>query len=260
MQPAPIVTPKATPSSNQNQNKAINPTSTMPNSTSKLTSYPSLSAFTVPYKTYISNLTASLPPGILLPYTHIATGVLVFHHSLPVSDPNASPRILLLQRAPHDSFPLHWEVPGGAVDDDDESILAACARELREETGLRAVRVEGVVDAGGRVFFTRSGRRVGKFEFVVSVEGAGGQMPPEVSLDPKEHVDFVWVTERECADGKTTKGDEEVKMVFTNEAQREIVLEGFRLLTGLGTGTATEEESSSATHQGRGENPKRHCE
>ncbi|KAI8948254.1 NUDIX hydrolase domain-like protein [Xylaria longipes] len=49
-------------------------------------------------------------------------------------------RLLLVQRAPTDSYPLRWEVPGGAIDAEDESILHGLARELWEETGLRARR------------------------------------------------------------------------------------------------------------------------
>lgn len=52
-------------------------------------------------------------------------------------------RLLVVQRAPHDSCPLRWEIPGGAVDAEDESLLHGLARELWEETGLRARGVTG---------------------------------------------------------------------------------------------------------------------
>ena len=76
-------------------------------------------------------------------------------------------------------MPLLWEVPGGACDFEDESLLHAVARELCEESGLRARRVEALVlvdgpgsgsasgpgSGGGSgsglgdVFFTRRGKR-----------------------------------------------------------------------------------------------------
>ncbi|EXJ61895.1 hypothetical protein A1O7_02326 [Cladophialophora yegresii CBS 114405] len=165
----------------------------------------------------------------------------------PQPSPSPSPRILLLRRSPHDSMPLRWEPPGGACDTDDSSILHACARELWEESGLVATSILGLIRTGGRVFWTRSGKTVCKFEFVVevgvdhgdvNVDGVGGAasappplwQPPHVRLDPNEHVDFVWATEEDCVAGRMRKGDQDVELVFTNEAQRRIILGGFRLV------------------------------
>lgn len=61
-------------------------------------------------------------------------------------------RLLLLQRAPADTLPLKWELPGGSVDvdedgDGDASLVHGAVRELGEETGLvggRVVREVGV--------------------------------------------------------------------------------------------------------------------
>ncbi|KAL7815627.1 NUDIX hydrolase domain-like protein [Trichoderma gracile] len=60
-------------------------------------------------------------------------------------------RVLLVQRAAHDSMPNLWETPGGAVDEGDASVLAGCAREVLEEVGLVARRMgwdEGVLLVG----------------------------------------------------------------------------------------------------------------
>lgn len=52
------------------------------------------------------------------------------------------PRLLLVQRAPTDTLPLKWEVPGGSVDIGlDVSLIYGAVRELWEETGLVARRV-----------------------------------------------------------------------------------------------------------------------
>ncbi len=85
----------------------------------------------------------------------------------PEPEPELEARILLLQRAPTDSMPLRWEIPGGACDLEDESLLHAAARELREEAGLRARTAAALVvvrdrdgrDRGGDVFFSSRGQR-----------------------------------------------------------------------------------------------------
>ncbi len=59
--------------------------------------------------------------------THLVTSALITCNS----------RVLLIQRAAHDGFPLKWECPGGCVDISDTTILNALSREVGEETGAR---------------------------------------------------------------------------------------------------------------------------
>ncbi|KAF4980138.1 hypothetical protein FDECE_17941 [Fusarium decemcellulare] len=145
----------------------------------------------------------------------LATGALVF---------DAQDRILLLQRAPDDSMPNKWEVPGGACDDEDPSVLYGCARELWEEAGLELRHIRQVIPDGlngrpGAVFTNRTGKRFFcKFSFIVDVDQ--GQ---EVKLDPKEHQDFVWATEEEVRNEAI--GDR--KIPLTNSLMTNLVTMAF---------------------------------
>lgn len=154
----------------------------------------------------------------------LATGALVF---------DSSNRILLLQRAPDDSMPNKWEIPGGACDDEDPSVLYGCARELWEEAGLEARHIQAVMpdNEGGKpgsVFTNRTGKRFYcKFSFEVEVGEA------EVKLDSKEHQDYCWATE----------ADVELQMIgtksvpLTGPMMLRTVRNGFRMrrerLTGM---------------------------
>ncbi|KAI3392683.1 hypothetical protein diail_5323 [Diaporthe ilicicola] len=138
--------------------------------------------------------------------TDIIGSAAVFYHPQPHS--KHQPRLLLIQRSPHDFFPLKWELPGGSVDrgtDGDSSLVAGAVRELREETGLEAVRVvRWVADRefpeGDEV---RTWRQV-IFEVEIGGEGEEeeGMGGLKVRLDPEEHVDYRWVTAEEVREGR----------------------------------------------------------
>ena len=146
--------------------------------------------------------------------------------------PNSATKVLLLQRAAHDSMPLHWEIPGGAVDEEDESILHGLAREIWEESGLLVTRVVRVVGAG-QTFTSSKGKRVIKYSFEVEVERPAGGDLPRVTIDPEEHADYAWVSEEECrghrldASGAGIGGT--AALNFTSPDQEQVILEGFRL-------------------------------
>ncbi|KAK3386221.1 hypothetical protein B0T20DRAFT_494003 [Sordaria brevicollis] len=175
----------------------------------------------------------------------LAGGALIFS----TSSPDSIDRILLLQRAPHDSMPLRWEIPGGAIDPDDETFLHGVAREMWEEAGLMPKRMVCQVgsDEKPQVFLTRSGKVVLKVSVEVEVDEASGTKEqedgevegkwkglPKVVIDPNEHVRFVWATEEECRAGvmviEIDGGErEELKLTFTTRDQRETILEGFEI-------------------------------
>jgi 8-oxo-dGTP pyrophosphatase MutT (NUDIX family) len=170
--------------------------------------HPSCSPFTVSSDQCIAN-----HPGA--EYKYLATGALVF------DDSNSStPRILLIQRCASDSMPGRWEIPGGGVDDDDESILHAVARELWEEAALTAVSI-GPLVGSPHFFESRSGKRVCKFNFFVETKSTVRTV--DVKLNPEEHQRFVWASEEEARARKV--GDLEIE--FTTTGLEATVLEAF---------------------------------
>ncbi|KUI65029.1 MutT-like protein [Cytospora mali] len=176
---------------------------------------PLLFPFNVSKEDYLSKLNEDAATKL----DHLATGAIVFssHHT------DQQDRILLVQRASHDSMPNRWEIPGGAVDDG-ETILNGLAREVWEESGLKVKNMEAAVWEG-QMFRTTRGKRVCKFTFVVEAENSG-----EVKLDPNEHQDHVWATEEECRAKRVVRSEEgkgATKLVFTTAPQEAAILKAF---------------------------------
>ncbi|MFI6507224.1 NUDIX domain-containing protein [Streptosporangium sp. NPDC050855] len=82
---------------------------------------------------------------------------------------NPRGEVFLQRRAPHVRlFPGCWDIVGGHVEEG-ETLCAALAREIEEETGWRLVRVDGMVDVfdwdGG------DGERRREIDVLATVEG-----------------------------------------------------------------------------------------
>ncbi|KID87404.1 NUDIX domain protein [Metarhizium guizhouense ARSEF 977] len=170
----------------------------------------------------------------------------------------AAAQTLLLRRAPSDSYPLRWEVPGGSTSDrKDGSVLDGVRRELREETGLGARRMlytvgmleeappmptptdlgaekeEARNDEGDEArtvsfweFDQRHGMvRWGKVTVVVDVDEDLGD-GSVVRLDEREHDRWAWATRAEVEAGRWADGEE---IGFVTEGSWKSILEGFRL-------------------------------
>ena len=143
---------------------------------------------------------------------------------------NSAGKVLLIQRAATDSMPNRWELPGGAVDDDDATILHGAARELVEESGLMAKRFTHLVAEGqgqhfdqGQTFPNSTKTKIWcRFTFHVEVENCD-----QVKLDPNEHQDFAWVSEDEVRDGQVDTRD----LQITREAVTALILKAFRSRT-----------------------------
>jgi 8-oxo-dGTP pyrophosphatase MutT (NUDIX family) len=160
---------------------------------------PSLTPYNTPLASY---LTAN--PGL----TNLVVSAIIIHDN----------RALLVQRAPHDGFPLKWECPGGCVDMTDPSILHAVCREAYEETGLGVGHVVDVVDT--LEFDGSKETKWRKLTFLVALgaDGEGGM--PSVCLNDEEHVDAVWAAEEEVLTGRAGGRD----IVFAYDAQRQTLL------------------------------------
>ncbi|PFH60318.1 hypothetical protein XA68_11129 [Ophiocordyceps unilateralis] len=177
----------------------------------------SLTEFTVPAQTWLSQHAPRLQQRHIS-LAGLAVSTFVF---------NPAGHVLLLQRASHDSMPDRWEPPGGAVDNQDASVLHAAARELWEESGLMVTRFRGLVDHGQEfhVFYNRNRTRcICRFAFLVDVD-----LCDVVRLDPQEHQAFAWATEHHVR-SQTLDGH---RFPITTPDMRALILESFHLRRAL---------------------------
>jgi 8-oxo-dGTP pyrophosphatase MutT (NUDIX family) len=182
---------------------------TQPSTPLLFTYSPSLTPFAITVEEYLTQHPE---------YDGLAGGAMVF---------DSEDRLLIVQRAAHDSMPNLWEIPGGACDSTDENILHGIAREVFEETGLRVKELRHLVGPGdGHVVFKtgRKGLIICKFTFEVEVEST-----EVVTLDPNEHQNYLWVTEENCREYQVDREGNVVRFQFTTAAQQATVLDGFRL-------------------------------
>lgn len=172
---------------------------------------PTLQSFTIPLGSFLERNTQ---------YDRLVCSAFIFspatchhHHHALANEASTPSRLLLLRRAFTDTaFPDLWEVPGGSVDKDDPTILHGLAREVFEETGLRLTRFVRLVGDAIKWTTTEKGGAVKwlKFSFEIEVSEVGAlktgvdeqdvegylrSLP--VDLDPHEHQDHAWVTEKE---------------------------------------------------------------
>lgn len=209
---------------------------------------PSLTRYTSPPSTFLA-----ANPSI----DHLIAGAVV-------TDPRG--RILLLRRAAHDSWPNKWEVPGGCVDPEDSSLVAAAVRELWEESGLVTTHVRAAVglyrfscSASSSTPSTSSNSSTsspgnrgqdaaehpkGAGEDILAVQdemvlfretgNTWGKLTAwtdvasceAVTVRPDEHADWAWVTREEAEERRFAHGGE---LDFVSDGVRLTVLEGFRL-------------------------------
>jgi 8-oxo-dGTP pyrophosphatase MutT (NUDIX family) len=185
----------------------------------KFSTHPSLGGFNVSVKAY-----RLLNPG----FDAIAVGALIFR-AAPLKEDALE--LLLIQRSDSEFFPAKWEIPGGACDLEDETILHGLAREVWEETGLELACIGRQVGLGGApkpvsslngaAFVTPGGIRVMKYSFIVDVGNA-----QRIVLNPNEHQRYLWVAGDDFKNLKC-HGTE---MEFTTEQQFATIAEAFRVV------------------------------
>ena len=129
--------------------------------------------------------------------THISTGVAIVRDG----------KILMVRRAEGDFLGGNFELPGGGVDEG-ETITEGAIREVKEETGLTVSKI--VTTFAGFDYSTDRKPHVRQINFIVEVT------PSEVTLDPKEHDDFIWVDTHNLDDIKmSTNMRQCLKTAFT---------------------------------------------
>jgi 8-oxo-dGTP pyrophosphatase MutT (NUDIX family) len=187
----------------------VNKTTTTKPPSSSFTFHPSLTPFAVHPPNYLqANPTLNA----------LIISAVVVHKPFP----DGQPRVLLIQRAATDYFPLLWECPGGCVDPDDATILDAVQRELFEETGLSLKRVAALLD--DTVEFVWTDGRSRRITFLVEIQGA----EVEVVLNPEEHADYVWAGVDEVQQGVCDTR----AIDFSHDKTKGIILDAIRVVTG----------------------------
>lgn len=108
------------------------------------------------------------------------------------------------------------------MDDTDESILQAAARELKEEAGLEAIRVLRKVTQFTFTDGRPDGPTITWLKLIFEMEV---QESDNVVLDPVEHQNFLFASEEEVVNDLV--GD--VKLAYISPPNKVVKLEAFRL-------------------------------
>jgi 8-oxo-dGTP pyrophosphatase MutT (NUDIX family) len=152
----------------------------------------------------------------------------------------ATPRVLLLQRAMTDSMPGCWEGPGGAYEPGiDGTLLDGVAREVLEETGLHVSRVVELVAVDGWTHTRRNGSkfRIAKYSFIVEVYESVRQSEMQemqempVQLMASEHRAFDWATEEDVRNSLQSGGKYQLPLPSGHQAPN--ILRSFELYRDL---------------------------
>ena len=127
-------------------------------------------------------------------YDNFVVGALIFKPS-----PSTPHKLLLLKRAAHDpAFPNLFAIPGGHVEESDESAFHGLEREVLEETSLV---VREVVDQiKPLIWTTETNVKSVQLIFVCDVVGE------TFRVDPEEHSMGVWAGREEAVELEMSSG------------------------------------------------------
>jgi 8-oxo-dGTP pyrophosphatase MutT (NUDIX family) len=125
-------------------------------------------------------MTSTALPPALESHTLLVAAVIVHDQ--------AAGRVLLLQRGARSKFaPLHWDLPSGKTDKG-ESVTAAAARELKEETGLTvdpaSLKIAGIIHGAWGVEAPN-----GFLTVIFAVRTWDGE---PVNAEPGKHAQVAW--------------------------------------------------------------------
>ncbi len=96
-------------------------------------------------------------------------------------------KLLVVKRTPERVFwPNLWEVPGGKVESG-ETDEDAIGREFLEETGINVIRIRHY----HQFEYSYAGKEAVEHDFIVFADNY------KVTIDPKEHTEFRWVSREE---------------------------------------------------------------
>ncbi len=93
---------------------------------------------------------------------------------------------LMLFRSKNESLPNTWGLPAGKIENNEE-ILNAIMRELKEETGI--ISKPNQINYWGKLFV-----KYPNYDCVFHMSNFKIFKVPNIILDTKEHSDFCWVT------------------------------------------------------------------
>jgi len=99
-------------------------------------------------------------------------------------------RFLLLHRQDHKPQGNTWGVPGGKVEKG-ETNIEAIIREIREELGFHA-------DPKKMKLIKTTFVKYAEYDFVYEIYRLQFETKPQISIDIKDHKDFVWVRPAEA--------------------------------------------------------------
>jgi len=159
-----------------------------------------------------SEFRTSQPSSNGKPYDKIVVGAIAFKNN----------KVLLLKRSEQEIYyPNVFELPSGNVDNSDQSLAHALAREVEEETSLKISCVTGELsppfeyETSKMVDGVTITKQCIQDNFLVEVEGE------EILPSPEEHSVGIWAAEDEVDGLEMTEGMRKlVKQVFSEASSR----------------------------------------
>jgi|GEM_PF-539659 len=119
-------------------------------------------------------------------------------------------KCLILQRGANDNFANSWEIPGGAIEEN-ENLPKAIKREIQEETGLMDTTVHTILNTNAYVLeFSDCIKEIAHTTLLVTLES------DEPVILSGEHQAFAWITKEEFFSYTFSRHNRESLMKYFN--------------------------------------------